>query len=177
MKDDIWVAVLWCPETGSMWSDGRISIGQCDLVESWDNLSLSQKKNLNYRYQMGCECRVSKSCSFPIYTYLSFVPLYLCERRLKKQNTMQRRSRLKSSRAKFSFHFATKQWQVCCDLFPSNLPYDKSHIIHNTGDANFWSNKWTQDSFLLRSTPVTQCRVHPQEKTSACGLTGCWTTV
>lgn len=42
-----------------MWSDGRISIGQCDLVESWDNLSLSQKKNLNYRYQMGCECRVS----------------------------------------------------------------------------------------------------------------------
>uniref|UniRef100_A0A8C6U8P1 Metalloproteinase inhibitor 4 n=1 Tax=Neogobius melanostomus TaxID=47308 RepID=A0A8C6U8P1_9GOBI len=45
--------------SGSMWSDGRISIGQCDLVESWDNLSLSQKKNLNYRYQMGCECRVS----------------------------------------------------------------------------------------------------------------------
>ncbi|XP_008336109.1 metalloproteinase inhibitor 4-like [Cynoglossus semilaevis] len=44
--------------SGSMWSDGRISIGQCDLVESWDNLSLSQKKNLNYRYQMGCECRV-----------------------------------------------------------------------------------------------------------------------
>uniref|UniRef100_A0A3B4AJM9 Metalloproteinase inhibitor 4 n=1 Tax=Periophthalmus magnuspinnatus TaxID=409849 RepID=A0A3B4AJM9_9GOBI len=46
-----------CALTGSMWSDGRISIGQCDLVESWDNLSLSQKKNLNYRYQMGCECR------------------------------------------------------------------------------------------------------------------------
>lgn len=47
-----------CP-TGSMWRDGRISVGQCDLVESWDNLSLSQKKNLNYRYQIGCECRVS----------------------------------------------------------------------------------------------------------------------
>ncbi|XP_056292857.1 metalloproteinase inhibitor 4-like isoform X1 [Pseudoliparis swirei] len=46
--------------SGSMWSDGRISIGQCDLVESWDNLSLSQKKNLNYRYQMGCECRVNQ---------------------------------------------------------------------------------------------------------------------
>lgn len=46
-------------QTGSMWSDGRIFIGQCDMVESWDNLSLSQKKNLNYRYQMGCECRVS----------------------------------------------------------------------------------------------------------------------
>lgn len=49
--------------TGSMWSDGRLSIGQCDLVESWDNLSLSQRKNLNYRYQMGCECRVSQYSS------------------------------------------------------------------------------------------------------------------
>lgn len=57
-----------------MWSDGRISIGQCDLVESWDNLSLSQKKNLNYRYQMGCECRVSKGCSLSSHPYLSFVP-------------------------------------------------------------------------------------------------------
>lgn len=64
-----------CHPTGSMWSDGRISIGQCDLVESWDNLSLSQKKNLNYRYQMGCECRVSKGCSLSSHPYLSFVPL------------------------------------------------------------------------------------------------------
>uniref|UniRef100_A0A3B4AIH5 Metalloproteinase inhibitor 4 n=1 Tax=Periophthalmus magnuspinnatus TaxID=409849 RepID=A0A3B4AIH5_9GOBI len=45
--------------------DGRISIGQCDLVESWDNLSLSQKKNLNYRYQMGCECRINTCYSVP----------------------------------------------------------------------------------------------------------------
>uniref|UniRef100_A0A3B4AJU8 Metalloproteinase inhibitor 4 n=1 Tax=Periophthalmus magnuspinnatus TaxID=409849 RepID=A0A3B4AJU8_9GOBI len=51
--------------SGSMWSDGRISIGQCDLVESWDNLSLSQKKNLNYRYQMGCECRINTCYSVP----------------------------------------------------------------------------------------------------------------
>lgn len=78
-QDNIYViCLLWCEacvtlrcrQTGSMWSDGRISIGQCDLVESWDNLSLSQKKNLNYRYQMGCECRVSKGCSF-LHTYLS----------------------------------------------------------------------------------------------------------
>uniref|UniRef100_A0A3B4AJL9 Metalloproteinase inhibitor 4 n=1 Tax=Periophthalmus magnuspinnatus TaxID=409849 RepID=A0A3B4AJL9_9GOBI len=54
-----------CALTGSMWSDGRISIGQCDLVESWDNLSLSQKKNLNYRYQMGCECRINTCYSVP----------------------------------------------------------------------------------------------------------------
>uniref|UniRef100_A0A672FM32 TIMP metallopeptidase inhibitor 4 n=1 Tax=Salarias fasciatus TaxID=181472 RepID=A0A672FM32_SALFA len=42
-----------------------ISIGQCDLVESWDNLSLSQKKNLNYRYQMGCECRINTCYTVP----------------------------------------------------------------------------------------------------------------
>ncbi|XP_013888106.1 metalloproteinase inhibitor 4 [Austrofundulus limnaeus] len=51
--------------SGSMWSDGRISIGQCDLVESWDNLSLSQRKNLNYRYQMGCECRINTCYTVP----------------------------------------------------------------------------------------------------------------
>uniref|UniRef100_A0A3Q2YCJ4 TIMP metallopeptidase inhibitor 4 n=1 Tax=Hippocampus comes TaxID=109280 RepID=A0A3Q2YCJ4_HIPCM len=48
-----------------MWSDGRLSIGQCDLVESWDNLSLSQRKNLNYRYQMGCECRINVCYTVP----------------------------------------------------------------------------------------------------------------
>uniref|UniRef100_A0A3B3VRN1 Metalloproteinase inhibitor 4 n=1 Tax=Poecilia latipinna TaxID=48699 RepID=A0A3B3VRN1_9TELE len=37
----------------------------CDLVESWDNLSLSQKKNLNYRYQMGCECRINTCYTVP----------------------------------------------------------------------------------------------------------------
>ena len=63
-----------------MWSDGRISIGQCDLVETWDNLSLSQKKNLNYRYQMGCECRVSKDCSFSVNTYLSLSHSSICLR-------------------------------------------------------------------------------------------------
>lgn len=72
--------MLSCPYTGSMWSDGRISIGQCDLVESWDNLSLSQKKNLNYRYQMGCECRVSKDCSFSLHTYLSLSHSSFCLR-------------------------------------------------------------------------------------------------
>uniref|UniRef100_A0A3Q2YE67 Metalloproteinase inhibitor 4 n=1 Tax=Hippocampus comes TaxID=109280 RepID=A0A3Q2YE67_HIPCM len=45
--------------------DGRLSIGQCDLVESWDNLSLSQRKNLNYRYQMGCECRINVCYTVP----------------------------------------------------------------------------------------------------------------
>lgn len=54
---------------------------------------------------------------------------------------MQKRSRLNSSCAKFSSHIATKQWQVCCDLFPSNLFHPESHIIHNTDEANFRSTK------------------------------------
>ena len=31
----------------------------CDLVSTWDSLSPTQKKSLNQRYQMGCECKVS----------------------------------------------------------------------------------------------------------------------
>lgn len=31
----------------------------CDLVATWDSLSPTQKKSLNQRYQMGCECKVS----------------------------------------------------------------------------------------------------------------------
>ncbi|CDQ84742.1 metalloproteinase inhibitor 2 isoform X1 [Oncorhynchus mykiss] len=58
---------LCCP-AGSMWSDGKVSIGLCDLVEPWDNLSMSQKKNLNYRYQMGCDCKIATCYSVPCAT-------------------------------------------------------------------------------------------------------------
>lgn len=58
-----------------MWRDGRISVGQCDLVESWDNLSLSQKKNLNYRYQIGCECRVSDDPTYYLLSMRRFMTL------------------------------------------------------------------------------------------------------
>uniref|UniRef100_A0A668AAL4 Metalloproteinase inhibitor 4 n=1 Tax=Myripristis murdjan TaxID=586833 RepID=A0A668AAL4_9TELE len=34
-------------------------------IEPWDNLSMSQKKNLNYRYQMGCECRINTCYTVP----------------------------------------------------------------------------------------------------------------
>ncbi|XP_020351319.1 metalloproteinase inhibitor 4 [Oncorhynchus kisutch] len=54
--------------SGSMWSDGKVSIGLCDLVEPWDNLSMSQKKNLNYRYQMGCDCKIATCYSVPCAT-------------------------------------------------------------------------------------------------------------
>uniref|UniRef100_A0A8C8HS22 Metalloproteinase inhibitor 4 n=1 Tax=Oncorhynchus tshawytscha TaxID=74940 RepID=A0A8C8HS22_ONCTS len=48
--------------------DEKVSIGLCDLVEPWDNLSMSQKKNLNYRYQMGCDCKIATCYSVPCAT-------------------------------------------------------------------------------------------------------------
>ncbi|KAG5835833.1 metalloproteinase inhibitor 2-like [Anguilla rostrata] len=54
--------------SGSMWNDGKVSIGLCDFIEPWDNLSLSQKKNLNYRYQMGCDCKITTCYTVPCTT-------------------------------------------------------------------------------------------------------------
>lgn len=31
----------------------------CDFIVPWDSLSATQKKSLNQRYQMGCECKVN----------------------------------------------------------------------------------------------------------------------
>nr|XP_005172816.1 metalloproteinase inhibitor 2-like [Danio rerio] len=44
--------------SGSMMSEGFF-VTLCDFVEHWDRLSLTQKKNLKYRYQMGCNCTIS----------------------------------------------------------------------------------------------------------------------
>lgn len=33
----------------------------CDFIVPWDTLSTTQKKSLNHRYQMGCECKVSRT--------------------------------------------------------------------------------------------------------------------
>ncbi len=137
--------MLLCRLTGSMWSDGRISIGQCDLVESWDNLSLSQKKNLNYRYQMGCECRVSKDCSLSIRTYSSFVPLIYQSRNASKN---------KANRAFKPIIFHS------CSNFPSFVVHKmflcvvtyflfvyrhtftpRNYIIHKPGDTNCRNNE------------------------------------
>ncbi|XP_028855082.1 metalloproteinase inhibitor 4-like [Denticeps clupeoides] len=54
--------------SGSMWSDGRVSIGLCDFNEPWDSLPMSLKKNLNYRYQMGCDCKISTCYTVPCST-------------------------------------------------------------------------------------------------------------
>ncbi|XP_009879604.1 PREDICTED: metalloproteinase inhibitor 2 [Charadrius vociferus] len=39
----------------------------CDLVSTWDSLSPTQKKSLNQRYQMGCECKISRCLSIPCF--------------------------------------------------------------------------------------------------------------
>lgn len=44
---------------GKSEGNGKMHITLCDLVSTWDSLSPTQKKSLNQRYQMGCECKVS----------------------------------------------------------------------------------------------------------------------
>lgn len=39
--------------------DGKVYIGLCNFVERWDQLTISQRKGLNYRYHLGCNCKVS----------------------------------------------------------------------------------------------------------------------
>ncbi|KAL2091545.1 hypothetical protein ACEWY4_013808 [Coilia grayii] len=51
--------------SGHIRRDGKVSIGLCDFTEPWDNLSLTQKKNLNYRYQMGCDCKIAPCYTVP----------------------------------------------------------------------------------------------------------------
>ncbi|NP_776898.2 metalloproteinase inhibitor 3 precursor [Bos taurus] len=43
--------------------DGKMYTGLCNFVERWDQLTLSQRKGLNYRYHLGCNCKI-KSCYY-----------------------------------------------------------------------------------------------------------------
>lgn len=43
---------------GKSEGNGKMHITLCDLVSTWDSLTPTQKKSLNQRYQMGCECKV-----------------------------------------------------------------------------------------------------------------------
>ncbi|KAE8575769.1 hypothetical protein XENTR_v10003936 [Xenopus tropicalis] len=38
--------------------DGKMHVTLCDFIVPWDSLSPTQKKSLNQRYEMGCECKV-----------------------------------------------------------------------------------------------------------------------
>lgn len=41
--------------------DGKVYTGLCNFVERWDQLTISQRKGLNYRYHLGCNCKVSQA--------------------------------------------------------------------------------------------------------------------
>uniref|UniRef100_A0A8C5Q121 Metalloproteinase inhibitor 2 n=1 Tax=Leptobrachium leishanense TaxID=445787 RepID=A0A8C5Q121_9ANUR len=45
---------------GKTEGDGKMHITLCDFIVPWDSLSQTQKKNLNQRYEMGCECKVRR---------------------------------------------------------------------------------------------------------------------
>ncbi|XP_073694454.1 metalloproteinase inhibitor 3-like [Garra rufa] len=40
--------------------EGKLYTGLCNFNERWERLSLAQKKGINHRYQLGCNCRVSE---------------------------------------------------------------------------------------------------------------------
>uniref|UniRef100_A0A672NEA1 Metalloproteinase inhibitor 3 n=1 Tax=Sinocyclocheilus grahami TaxID=75366 RepID=A0A672NEA1_SINGR len=43
--------------------DGKLYTGLCNFNERWERLSLAQKKGINHRYQLGCNCRI-KPCHY-----------------------------------------------------------------------------------------------------------------
>ncbi|XP_014387209.1 PREDICTED: metalloproteinase inhibitor 2 [Myotis brandtii] len=47
--------------------NGKMHITLCDFIVPWDTLSTTQKKSLNHRYQMGCECKITRCPMIPCY--------------------------------------------------------------------------------------------------------------
>uniref|UniRef100_A0A8C3FW27 Metalloproteinase inhibitor 2 n=1 Tax=Chrysemys picta bellii TaxID=8478 RepID=A0A8C3FW27_CHRPI len=52
---------------GKSEGNGKMHITLCDFIVPWDSLSATQKKSLNQRYQMGCECKISRCPSIPCF--------------------------------------------------------------------------------------------------------------
>ncbi|XP_030061432.1 metalloproteinase inhibitor 4 [Microcaecilia unicolor] len=51
--------------TGQISTDGKVHVHLCNYIESWDDLSPSQKRSLNQRYQMGCDCKITTCYTVP----------------------------------------------------------------------------------------------------------------
>ncbi|GCB65281.1 metalloproteinase inhibitor 2a [Scyliorhinus torazame] len=51
--------------TGKLDSDGTMRITLCNFIMGWDVLTPTQKKSLNRRYQMGCDCKIVTCSSIP----------------------------------------------------------------------------------------------------------------
>ncbi|XP_067914447.1 metalloproteinase inhibitor 2a [Heterodontus francisci] len=53
--------------TGKLGKDRKMLITLCDFIVQWDMLTPTQKKSLNQRYQMGCDCKIVRCPSIPCY--------------------------------------------------------------------------------------------------------------
>ncbi|XP_026180994.1 metalloproteinase inhibitor 2b [Mastacembelus armatus] len=51
--------------TGRLNDDGKIHVTLCQFGMPWEALSETQKKNLIQRYEMGCECKITRCTSLP----------------------------------------------------------------------------------------------------------------
>lgn len=51
--------------TGKLENDGTMHVTLCDFIESWEELSATQKKSLTQRYEMGCDCKITRCTSIP----------------------------------------------------------------------------------------------------------------
>ncbi|KAK1794021.1 hypothetical protein P4O66_010933 [Electrophorus voltai] len=40
----------------------------CDLIMPWESMSATQKKSLSQRYQMGCDCKITRCAALPCLT-------------------------------------------------------------------------------------------------------------
>ncbi|MEE6477874.1 hypothetical protein FKM82_011658 [Ascaphus truei] len=43
--------------------EGKVYTGLCNFIEKWEKLTLAQRKGLNHRYHLGCNCKI-KPCYY-----------------------------------------------------------------------------------------------------------------
>ncbi|KAG9334547.1 hypothetical protein JZ751_007483 [Albula glossodonta] len=46
-------------------ASGKMHVTLCDFIVPWETMSPTQKKSLSQRYQMGCECKITRCPSIP----------------------------------------------------------------------------------------------------------------
>ncbi|XP_026216963.1 metalloproteinase inhibitor 2b [Anabas testudineus] len=51
--------------TGRLNSDGKMHVTLCHFIEPWTDLTETQEKSLTQRYEMGCECKITRCTSIP----------------------------------------------------------------------------------------------------------------
>ncbi|XP_019949708.1 metalloproteinase inhibitor 2b [Paralichthys olivaceus] len=51
--------------TGRLESDGKMHVTLCQFIEPWDALTHTQRKSLTERYDMGCDCKITRCTSVP----------------------------------------------------------------------------------------------------------------